>query len=488
MMNFNLDMGGFAQLRVVGVGGAGNNAVDRMIAAGLKGVEYISVNTDRQALAFSKASKKVQIGEKITKGLGAGANPEIGKKAAEESRDEIAEHLRGADMVFITAGMGGGTGTGAAPIVAEVAKDMGILTVGVVTRPFMFEGRVRANNAEAGIAEIKSRVDSLIIIPNDKLLTVVGKGTSMMEAFRLADDILRQGVAGISDLITRPALINLDFADVKTVMKDKGLAHMGIGLGSGENRAVDAAKKAIASPLLDTTIDGARGVLLNITGGPSLSLTEVNEAAYLIHEAVDSDSTIIFGAGVDDALDDEVRITIIATGFERRQQNAFRPGNRDLTREREREKERDRERAVTISVAPEEDDGLQMTSFAPEPRTEAPRARFSDEGYEEPRSATRYDEQPRRDEPRRYEEPRTRYEERPVYEERTPKYEERAPKYEERPRYERALSEERPERRYNDQQDANTGEKKRSLFGFRETETDIDLDIPAITRRQKRER
>lgn len=236
MMDFNLDMGmgAFAQIRVVGVGGAGNNAVDRMIVSGLKGVEYISVNTDKQALKVSKATKKVQIGEKITKGLGAGANPEIGKKAAEESREEIAEQLRGADMVFVTAGMGGGTGTGAAPAVAEIAKEMGILTVGVVTRPFMFEGRVRSTNAEKGINELKNKVDSLIIIPNDRLLQVVGKGTSIIEAFRQADDVLRQGVSGISELITRQNMINLDFADVKTIMKDKGVAHMGIGIGTGE--------------------------------------------------------------------------------------------------------------------------------------------------------------------------------------------------------------------------------------------------------------
>ena len=337
MMDFNLDMGmgAFAQIRVVGVGGAGNNAVDRMIVSGLKGVEYISVNTDKQALKVSKATKKVQIGEKITKGLGAGANPEIGKKAAEESREEIAEQLRGADMVFVTAGMGGGTGTGAAPAVAEIAKEMGILTVGVVTRPFMFEGRVRSTNAEKGINELKNKVDSLIIIPNDRLLQVVGKGTSIIEAFRQADDVLRQGVSGISELITRQNMINLDFADVKTIMKDKGVAHMGIGIGTGENRAVDAAKKAISSPLLETTIEGARGVIFNVTGGASMSLTEVNEAAYLIHEAVDPECNIILGAGIDETLDDEIRITIIATGFERKQRQAS-PARRNEERQSDR--------------------------------------------------------------------------------------------------------------------------------------------------------
>ena len=350
-MEIDLDMG-FAQLKVVGVGGAGDNAVDRMISAGLTGVEYIAINTDRQALQRSKANKKLQIGEKITKGLGAGANPEIGKKAAEESRDDIMDQLRGADMVFVTAGMGGGTGTGAAPIVAEVAKEMGILTVGVVTYPFLFEGRARSNNADKGIAELKEEVDSLIVIPNDKLLQVVGKGTSMTEAFRQADEVLRQGVSGISELITRSNTINLDFADVRTIMKDKGIAHMGIGIGTGENRAIDAAKHAISSPLLETTISGATGVLLSIMGDASLSLNEINEAAYLVHEAVSPDANIIFGAGIDESLDDEVRITIIATGFEKNDRRPSRP---------QRMTER-----VTRTVEPEydnEDDGLVMTNF-----------------------------------------------------------------------------------------------------------------------------
>ncbi|MBR2860534.1 MAG: cell division protein FtsZ [Clostridia bacterium] len=351
MMEIDLDMG-FAQLKVVGVGGAGDNAVDRMISAGLTGVEYIAINTDRQALQRSKANKKLQIGEKITKGPGAGANPEIGKKAAEESRDDIMDQLRGADMVFVTAGMGGGTGTGAAPIVAEVAKEMGILTVGVVTYPFLFEGRARSNNADKGIAELKEEVDSLIVIPNDKLLQVVGKGTSMTEAFRQADEVLRQGVSGISELITRSNTINLDFADVRTIMKDKGIAHMGIGIGTGENRAIDAAKHAISSPLLETTISGATGVLLSIMGDASLSLNEINEAAYLVHEAVSPDANIIFGAGIDESLDDEVRITIIATGFEKNDRRPSRP---------QRMTER-----VTRTVEPEydnEDDGLVMTNF-----------------------------------------------------------------------------------------------------------------------------
>ncbi len=362
-MEFELDMGGFAQLKVVGVGGAGCNAVDRMIAAGLTGVEYIAINTDRQALQRSKANKKLQIGEKITKGLGAGANPEIGKKAAEESRDDIMDQLRGADMVFVTSGMGGGTGTGAAPVVAEVAKDMGILTVGVVTYPFLFEGKTRSVNADKGVSELKAAVDSLIIIPNDKLLQVVGKGTSMMEAFRQADEVLRQGVSGISELITRDNMINLDFADVRAIMKDKGIAHMGIGVGSGENRAIDAAKHAISSPLLETTIAGATGVLLNVTGGASLSLNEINEAAYLVHEAVASDANIIFGAGIDESLDDEVRITIIATGFEKDGKRPARPQrmNDRIARPQEPEPEE-------IEEEPEEpeNEGLVMTNFEPQ--------------------------------------------------------------------------------------------------------------------------
>jgi len=282
VLEFDIDMDQFATIKVVGVGGGGNNAVNRMIEHGLKGVDFISVNTDKQALYVSQATQKIQIGEKLTKGLGAGANPEIGQKAAEESKDDIAQILKGADMVFITAGMGGGTGTGAAPIVAEIARELGILTVGVVTKPFIFEGKQRMINAEMGISELKSRVDTLVTIPNDRLLQVVEKRTSMLEAFKIADDVLRQGVQGISDLIAVPGLVNLDFADVRTIMKEKGLAHMGIGKGSGDNRATDAAKQAIQSPLLETTIEGAKGVLLNITGGANLGLFEVNEAAELV--------------------------------------------------------------------------------------------------------------------------------------------------------------------------------------------------------------
>src|SRR5690554_4377489 len=292
-----------------------------MIEHGLKGVDFISVNTDKQALYVSQATQKIQIGEKLTKGLGAGANPEIGQKAAEESKDDIAQILKGADMVFITAGMGGGTGTGAAPIVAEIARELGILTVGVVTKPFIFEGKQRMINAEMGISELKSRVDTLVTIPNDRLLQVVEKRTSMLEAFRIADDVLRQGVQGISDLIAVPGLINLDFADVKTIMQDTGSALMGIGRANGENRAAEAARLAISSPLLETSIDGAKGVLLNITGGDSLGLFEINEAAEIIAEAADPDANIIFGAVIDESLEEEVKVTVIATGFDQRPAN-----------------------------------------------------------------------------------------------------------------------------------------------------------------------
>jgi len=316
MLELDMDLDRFAAIKVIGVGGGGNNAVNRMIAAGLNGVEFISVNTDAQALMHSQAPYRIQIGEKLTKGLGAGANPEIGEKAAQESREEIIKALRGADMVFVTAGMGGGTGTGAAPIVAECAKEVGALTVGVVTKPFSFEGRRRQGQAEIGSAKLKEKVDTLITIPNDRLLQVADKRTSMIDAFRIADDVLRQGVQGISDLIAVPGLINLDFADVKTIMTDTGSALMGIGYGSGDNRAVTAAEAAIKSPLLETSIEGAKGVLLNITGGPSLGLLEVNEAAAIISDAVDPEANIIFGAVIDEEFQDEVRVTVIATGFD----------------------------------------------------------------------------------------------------------------------------------------------------------------------------
>lgn len=306
----------FASIKVVGCGGGGNNAVDRMVEAGIRGVDFIAVNTDRQALQKSNANVKIQIGEKRTKGLGAGAQPEIGRQAAEESREEIAQALKGSDLVFITAGMGGGTGTGAAPIVAEIARDMGALTISIVTKPFTFEGKRRMANAELGIEELKQHVDTLVVIPNDRLLQVVTKGTSMIEAFRIADDVLRQGIQGISDLIAVPAMINLDFADVKTVMESGGMAHMGIGIGSGENKLVDAARNAIASPLLETSIKGARAVLINVTGGPDISIMDINEAANLVMEEADPEANIIFGAGIEPEMGDDVKITVIATGFE----------------------------------------------------------------------------------------------------------------------------------------------------------------------------
>ena len=310
-------MDGTATIKVIGVGGAGNNAVNRMIEAGIKGVEFIAVNTDRQALQKSKAGTKIQIGEKVTRGLGAGANPDIGAQSAEENKSEIAETLRGADMVFVTAGMGGGTGTGAAPIVAQAAKEMGILTIGVVTKPFTFEGKKRLSQAERGIESLKGKVDSLVVIPNDKLLQVIDRKTSINEAFRMADDILRQGVQGISDLIAVTGTVNLDFADVKTIMLNTGMAHMGIGRASGENRAEDAAKQAVQSPLLETSIEGARGVIINITGGEDLGLHEVNTAAELVQRSVDPEANIIFGTVTDPEMGDEIQITVIATGFEK---------------------------------------------------------------------------------------------------------------------------------------------------------------------------
>ena len=304
-----------ARIKVIGVGGGGCNAVNRMIASDVAGVEFWVINTDAQALGNANTQNQLQVGQKLTRGLGAGGNPAIGQKAAEESRDELATALEGSDLVFITAGMGGGTGTGAAPVVAEVAKEVGALTVGVVTRPFTFEGKRRTSQAEEGIAALQSRVDTLIIIPNDKLLTVISEQTPVQEAFRVADDILRQGVQGISDIITVPGLVNVDFADVRAVMADAGSALMGIGIGSGKSRSREAAMTAISSPLLESSIDGARGVVFNITGGSDLTLHEVNSAAETIYEAVDPNANIIFGAVIDERLQGEVRITVIATGF-----------------------------------------------------------------------------------------------------------------------------------------------------------------------------
>lgn len=315
MLEFDTNMDQLATIKVIGVGGGGSNAVNRMIEHGVQGVEFIAVNTDAQALNLSKAEIKMQIGGKLTRGLGAGANPEVGKKAAEESREQLEEALKGADMVFVTAGMGGGTGTGAAPVIAQIAKELGALTVGVVTRPFTFEGRKRSNQAAGGIGSMKENVDTLIVIPNDRLLEIVDKNTPMLEAFREADNVLRQGVQGISDLIAVPGLINLDFADVKTIMSDKGSALMGIGISTGENRAAEAAKKAISSPLLETSIDGAQGVLMNITGGTNLSLYEVQEAADIVASASDEEVNMIFGSVINENLKDEIVVTVIATGF-----------------------------------------------------------------------------------------------------------------------------------------------------------------------------
>ncbi len=315
MIEFDAEREEFAQIKVVGIGGGGSNAVNRMIASGMQGVDFIAVNTDTQDLASSNAPHKIQIGFKLVKGLGAGANPEIGKQAAEESKEDIESFIQGSDMVFITAGMGGGTGTGAAPVISQIAREAGALTIGVITRPFTFEGRRRQLQAEEGIRELKNQVDTLIIIPNDRLLQIIDKKTPLRESFQIADDVLRQGVQGISDLIAVPGLINLDFADVRTIMQEKGSALMGIGVGTGDNKAVDAANAAISNPLLETSIEGARGVLLNITGGTDLGLIEINEAAEIIAEAADPDANIIFGAVIDESMQDNARITVIATGF-----------------------------------------------------------------------------------------------------------------------------------------------------------------------------
>ena len=315
-----------AVIKVVGIGGGGTNAVNRMVDAGLKGVEFIAVNTDAQALLMTDADVKLHIGAKATRGLGAGANPEVGYDAAMESRDEMKESLKGADMVFVTAGEGGGTGTGGAPVIAEVARELGALTVGVVTRPFTFEGRKRGEQAQSGISTLREKVDTLIIIPNDRLLQVVEKRTSVMDAFRMADDILRQGVQGITDLITVPGLVNLDFADVRTIMRDAGSALMGIGEAEGENRAAEAARAAVSSPLLEASVEGATGILLNISGGSDIGLFEVNEAAEVVTGAADQNANVIFGAIIDESLGGRVRVTVIATGFDAKLRRERREG------------------------------------------------------------------------------------------------------------------------------------------------------------------
>jgi cell division protein FtsZ len=325
-MSMRDQTGGYlAVLKVIGVGGGGTNAVNRMVEAGLTGVEFIAINTDAQALLMSDADVKIHIGSKVTRGLGAGADPEVGYAAAQESRDELKDALKGADMIFITAGEGGGTGTGAAPTVAEIGQEIGALTVGVVTKPFAFEGRVRSERAEVGINQVRDHVDTLIVIENDRLLQVVERKTSVVEAFRLADDVLRQGVQGITDLITVPGLVNLDFADVRTIMREAGSALMGIGSASGENRAAEAARVAVSSPLLESSIEGATGILLNFTAGPDVGLFEVNEAAEVVTAAADANAMVIFGAVIDPAMGGEVRVTVIATGFGQQRRRARRP-------------------------------------------------------------------------------------------------------------------------------------------------------------------
>ena len=333
-----------AVLKVIGVGGGGTNAVNRMIDAGLTGVEFIAINTDAQALLMSDADVKIHIGSKVTRGLGAGADPEVGRAAAAETRDELKDALKGADMIFVTAGEGGGTGTGAAPAVAELGREIGALTVGVVTKPFAFEGRVRSERAEVGINQLRDWVDTLIVIENDRLLQVVERKTSVVEAFRLADDVLRQGVQGITDLITVPGLVNLDFADVRTIMREAGSALMGIGSAAGENRAAEAARVAVSSPLLESSIEGATGILLNVTAGPDVGLFEVNEAAEVVTAAADANAMVIFGAVIDASMGDEVRVTVIATGFGQRQKHQRRPERarvagpeQPISRERERD-------------------------------------------------------------------------------------------------------------------------------------------------------
>ena len=347
------DPGGnfLAVIKVVGVGGGGTNAVNRMVDAGLKGVEFIAVNTDAQALQMSDADLKIHIGRDATRGLGAGADPAVGLAAAQESRDELKEALKGADMIFATAGEGGGTGTGGAPIVADLARELDALTVGVVTKPFAFEGRLRSERAEVGIQELRDRVDTLIVIENDRLLQVVEKKTSVVDAFRMADDVLRQGVQGVTDLITVPGLVNLDFADVRTIMRDAGSALMGIGTASGEGRAAEAARMAVSSPLLESSIEGATGILLNVSGPPGIGLFEVNEAAEVVTSAADQNANVIFGAVIDDSLGDEVRVTVIATGFG------------------ERRRRRRREVGVAVGEAPLPD---AESERRPEPELEIP--------------------------------------------------------------------------------------------------------------------
>jgi cell division protein FtsZ len=370
-MDLNKSVEAFARIKVIGVGGGGCNAVNRMIMEGIQGVEFMSINTDAQALLLSKSPLKVRIGEKLTRGLGAGGNPEVGRKSAEESAEELYNALKGADMVFVTAGLGGGTGTGAAPIVAQIAKECGALTIGVVTRPFTFEGAKRMASAEAGMDALKEHADTLIVIPNDRLLQIVDKKASLQDAFKLADDVLRQGIQGISELITVPGLINLDFADVKTIMSEGGAALMAVGKASGEDRARIAAEQAISSQLLDITIDGARGVLFNVTGGPNMTLFEVNQAAALIRETSHPDVNMIFGAVIDPNMGDEIRITVIATGFERAgipRRMIERPITGNINRNSSERSERsEHQRPVAASVPVQSRPVENVTVSAPPP-------------------------------------------------------------------------------------------------------------------------
>ena len=338
------------KIKVLGIGGGGNNAVNRMIEANVSSAEFVAINTDKQALLISKAEKRLQIGERLTGGRGAGAVPEIGRKAAEESKSSLTEILKGTDLVFITAGMGGGTGTGAAPVVAQIAKELGILTVGIVTKPFLFENKKRMENAEKGIAELKKYVDTIVIIPNERLLTILPEKTTLVEAFRYADDVLRQGIQGISDLIVFPGMINLDFADIETVMKNRGLAHMGIGRGKGENKTLEAVRQAVASPLIETTIEGATGVVLNIKGGSDITLREVTEAANMVREVIDPSCNLIFGSSIDPDMHDEVEITIIATGFKSPE---------------DKEKEEEEEKPEQKQEEPEPEKEDEFTGFNP---------------------------------------------------------------------------------------------------------------------------
>jgi cell division protein FtsZ len=374
----------FARIKVIGVGGAGGNAINRMIRSGVESIEFVAINTDAQALLNNEAPTAVRIGDKLTKGLGAGGRPEVGERAAEESSEGLDDLMHGADMIFITAGMGGGTGTGASPVLAKLAKQAGALTVAVVTRPFEFEGHRRAGAADAGINALRDVVDALITIPNERLLHMVDPKTSITDAFQIADDVLRQGIAGISDLITKPGVINLDFADVKTIMQDAGSALMAIGHGSGENRCIDAAREAIESPLLEMNIQGATGVLYNITGGSGLTLSETSEAAEIIRAAADEDAEIIYGTSIDESLGDGVMITLIATGFDERPSDMHAPRvfgrQRYQTPERDRDRDRDRERPVAQPA----------TEPAPQPRQPAPAPVMPDDDWDDEPSIIRF--------------------------------------------------------------------------------------------------